>query len=219
MPHASNTAELRPRLRPRRAQKERSAETRVALIEGMLAALAEVGYSRTTTVEITRRAGVTSGALQHHFGSKEDLILAVLDYQFGEVRARLETYADQLSAKRAKSRHARDEWRGFIRVLAEIFGEQRYLAVWEIMLGTRAEPRLHSAVLQHRVKSLSILEDMWLRVFARMNGNRRRISDLMHFTLATLRGFVFYSAIEPDPAFFARQLALLESFLADAVDA
>ncbi|MBI3708813.1 MAG: TetR/AcrR family transcriptional regulator [Proteobacteria bacterium] len=218
MPEAARVAE-RPRLRPRRAQKDRSAETRVALIEGALGALAEVGYARTTTAEITRRAGVTTGALQHHFGSKEDLILAVLDYQFAEVVARLEAFASQLSVKQPKTSQIHQDWRGFIKVLSQIFGEARYLAIWEVMLGTRADSHLHAAVLQHRVKSLAVLEELWIRVFGRLSSNRRRVADLMHFTLAMMRGFVFYSAIEPDPAFFQRQLTLLESFIASALNA
>jgi AcrR family transcriptional regulator len=202
------------RNRPRRTQKERSAETRTALIEAMMAALADVGYSRTTTAEITGRAGLTTGALQHHFRSKEDLILAVLDHQFEEVRDELEVFAEKYAGKAGR---LRNEWRSLIQVLSNIFGGPRYLAVWEIILGTRGDKELHAAVLQHRVKSLAILEKLWFRVFGQIDGNDRHISDLMHFTLATLRGFVFYSAIEPDPAFFERQHRLLENFLASAV--
>ena len=38
--------------------------------------IAELGFQRTTAQEITRRAGVTWGAVQHHFGDKDGILLA-----------------------------------------------------------------------------------------------------------------------------------------------
>lgn len=58
----------------RRTQAQRRAETRAALLEATVDCLAEVGYAATTTRRIAERAGVTPGALQHHFASKAELI-------------------------------------------------------------------------------------------------------------------------------------------------
>ena len=44
----------------------------------MLECIAEQGFQRATASEITRRAGVTWGAVQHHFGGKDGLFEAVL---------------------------------------------------------------------------------------------------------------------------------------------
>ena len=67
-----------PQPRVRRSNETRSAEMRAALIEAAIQSLCAIGYSKTTTHEICRRAGATSGAIQHHFGSKDELILATL---------------------------------------------------------------------------------------------------------------------------------------------
>lgn len=60
--------------KPRRTQAERRAATRTALLDAAVECLAEEGYANTTTRRIAERAGVTPGALQHHFASRAELL-------------------------------------------------------------------------------------------------------------------------------------------------
>ncbi len=57
---------------------EQRTMTIAKLVEISRALFAELGYAQTPTEEIVRRAGVTRGALYHHFGSKEGLFHAVV---------------------------------------------------------------------------------------------------------------------------------------------
>ena len=65
--------------RPRRTQRERAEATRSALIEAARTLFAERGYDGVGTEEIVRAAGVTRGALYHHFGGKAELLEAVYE--------------------------------------------------------------------------------------------------------------------------------------------
>jgi AcrR family transcriptional regulator len=62
-----------------RTKGEQRAATTRRLIEVAREFFAKNGYAQTATEEIVRTAGVTRGALYHHFGSKEGLFVAVLD--------------------------------------------------------------------------------------------------------------------------------------------
>jgi AcrR family transcriptional regulator len=88
-------AKLEP-VRPARTQQQRREETRRALLDAAVESLIEVGFTRTTTLEVQRRAGVSRGALLHHFPSKAELLVAAVDH-LAEMRAReLKAFAAQL---------------------------------------------------------------------------------------------------------------------------
>lgn len=60
-------------------QADRRAATRSALVRAARALFAERGYGGTGTPEIVAAAGVTRGALYHHFADKIDLFRAVIE--------------------------------------------------------------------------------------------------------------------------------------------
>jgi AcrR family transcriptional regulator len=73
---------------------EQRDETRRRLIQESRRLFAEVGYGGVGLAEIVRAAGVTKGALYHHFGGKVDLFRAVLAEVQEEVAARVVAAAE-----------------------------------------------------------------------------------------------------------------------------
>jgi AcrR family transcriptional regulator len=81
----------------RRTQAERRAATRRALLDAARSLFAEKGYHGTAAEEIVQRAGLTRGALYHHFEGKKDLFRAVVDEMESEIDEEIE------AAERAQS--------------------------------------------------------------------------------------------------------------------
>ena len=67
--------------------QQRAKDTRLSVIEGAAHVFAEVGYGNASLSDITKRAGVTKGALYFHFTSKRELALAVIQEQHALVLA------------------------------------------------------------------------------------------------------------------------------------
>jgi AcrR family transcriptional regulator len=58
----------------------RSALTREKLLNATIECLYELGYDRTSTVLVTKRANVSRGAMLHQFPSKADLMMATSEF-------------------------------------------------------------------------------------------------------------------------------------------
>jgi AcrR family transcriptional regulator len=73
----------------RRTQAERAADTRETLIAAARALFANPGFAGVALETIVREAGVTRGALYHHFADKTELFAAVFEQVEGEMAARM----------------------------------------------------------------------------------------------------------------------------------
>ncbi|WP_280297826.1 TetR/AcrR family transcriptional regulator [Nocardia neocaledoniensis] len=70
----------------RRSQEDRSRTTRAALERAGRDLFAERGFAGTSAEQLVAAAGVTRGALHHHYGDKRGLFLAVLEQVETEAR-------------------------------------------------------------------------------------------------------------------------------------
>lgn len=116
--------------RERKTQADRSADMRARLVEATIASLVENGHARTTAVEVCRRAGVTRGALHHHFSDLPDLLAAAM----------IDTYERHfLSPAPQRSFTSLDDW---IEQAWERICQPEFKAVIEVWLAARNVPSL-----------------------------------------------------------------------------
>ena len=73
----------------REPQQDRSRATRARLLESAIDCLAERGWSASTVAVVAAHAGVSRGAAQHHFPTREALFTAALEHVTRERGAEL----------------------------------------------------------------------------------------------------------------------------------
>ncbi|MGK4585090.1 TetR/AcrR family transcriptional regulator [Kitasatospora sp. HPMI-4] len=80
----------------RAPQQSRSRATRRRLLEAAVECLAELGWNGSTVAVVAERAGVTRGAAQHHFPTREDLFTAAVEHVTAERLSAVRAHADEL---------------------------------------------------------------------------------------------------------------------------
>ena len=128
--------------RPRRTQAERRESTRSALVAATVGCLVERGWSGTTTAEVQSRAGVSRGALTHHFSSKAELLLAALD----DLYARM---VDDVCARSGGLPSGEARLRPALELLWSTYEGPLFTASMELWAASRVDDELRGAVLEH----------------------------------------------------------------------
>ncbi len=118
-------------------QAQKSASTRLQIVESALRCVVDLGYSCTTTTVIAEKAGLSRGAMLHHFPSKIDIVRAAVEH----------LHAKRLKAfRRAIDKLPRDETR--VRRALEAYFEHvkhpMYVAFLELWVASRTDPELQS---------------------------------------------------------------------------
>ncbi|MET9399236.1 TetR/AcrR family transcriptional regulator [Kitasatospora sp. NPDC002965] len=80
----------------RAPQQDRSRATRARLLAAAVDCLAELGWNGSTVAVVAERAGVSRGAAQHHFPTREDLFTAAVEHVTAERLAAVRAHADEL---------------------------------------------------------------------------------------------------------------------------
>lgn len=99
----------------RRTQQERTAAARDNLIRATQDCLSTLGFARTTVSEICKRAGVSSGALLHHFPSKNALIVTA------SIQRQIELIDDTVRRAQIGQGTIRDEAHEMRQLMAQTF--------------------------------------------------------------------------------------------------
>jgi AcrR family transcriptional regulator len=120
---------------PRRSQEERSNATQVKILSATTEILFTEGYAAATTQRIASRAGVSRGAMLHHFPAKVDLMLAAL-------RSAQEADAVYLREQLERIERPFDRITALPELTWKVLSGPSGIAVLEIMMASRSDPDL-----------------------------------------------------------------------------
>jgi AcrR family transcriptional regulator len=186
-----------PKFAPRRTQAERSETTRKQLLDAATKLIRQKGFGGLRTIEVARIAGVSRGALMHHFPSKHALVVAVLTY-VNEV-----TFAQ--STRRAQlARSSSDPIAEIIKDAQDFFLGDYFFIELAIAMSDDSTRRLRRETHQFTRQTRFSIEAAWLDTLVSSGIPRQLASDILSLTMSAVRGFSVRLLIENDPEQFTR---------------
>lgn len=191
----------------RRSQEERSSETRLKLIDATLDVLHERGYARTTTADIADLAGVSRGALNHHFESKDDLVAQAASRM-------LRRSTDEISALAGDVKSGVLGLDAFLDRLWVMFQGQLFFVTLEYVTEARHNPWLHGKLVPLVKDFHAALDAIWHRFFEGSGLSTSEVEATLNATLCLIRGMGVQSVLRQDPRYFEALLAMLKRDLA-----
>jgi AcrR family transcriptional regulator len=119
----------------RQPQQDRSRATRQRLLEASIQCMAELGWAGTTVALVAERAGVSRGAAQHHFPTREDLVAGLIGHM-SEVRT------DEIDAARTSLQNGRRRTEAVLTVLVNLYNGPLFRAALHLWVAAAADEAL-----------------------------------------------------------------------------
>jgi AcrR family transcriptional regulator len=193
---------------------------RSRVIEAAVMCILERGFYRASSNEIARRAGVSWGVIQHYFGTREALMLAVLQ----DGSRRFEAIVENVDIVGDTVQERIDQ---LIDILSEHYGQPEYLAYLQILLNMEHDPRT-SADVRETMRDVAERSNTHVRrLLKEALGSATGVPDLVTTLFLAVRGFLLsqqlldtmaYDSVAPQRDRVARQRRLLAAALAPYVE-
>jgi len=194
--------------RGRRTQADRSAATRARILDAVVETIDAVGFVRTTSQRIARGAGVSVGAVQHHFPAKDDILAAVLERSLDSLFAKFEgvSLADASLEDRVGV---------FVERAWLHYGSAAFRSTLEILLNFRnaaAEGGEVAATLPILASARGATR-LWGEVFANVDLSARQQREIRQFAFASLSGLAMTQRLQVGERGMRPQIELLKTAL------
>jgi len=176
--------------RVRRSQEQRSAETRERLIVAAIECIERVGYVEATTALIAQHANVSRGALQHHFATKSDLIVAVIDRVSEELNLQFDVAS--LAAAPLEERVA-----AIVDRYWDVFMGASFRAVLGISLSIAGEPALAARLAASLDAARQSYDVVWRELFRDAGRSDAELSAIRRVVMSAARGFGVLKMLQP----------------------
>ncbi|MEM1111248.1 MAG: TetR/AcrR family transcriptional regulator [Pseudomonadota bacterium] len=170
-------------------QAAKSKATQDAILRAVIGLINEEGFAAASSTRIAKRAGVTWGAVQHHFGSKEDILEEVLQLSHSK-------FHETLSAKRFTTGSADGRVSKYIDAAWQHYQGEEYMATLEILLATRGHGKDYHdlSISSSRAQHLALGR----RIFHDSKASDKKLGEAIYIVHCMLTGILVEMALEPD---------------------
>ncbi len=145
-------------------QAQKSAMTRDRILDAAISCFINLGYTNVTTAKVAQAAGVSRGAMLHHFPSKTELIQAAVEYLHDKL---IEDYTARVSSIPAALK-GRERRRAGVEAYWEHLTGDLFVVYHELCTASRSDPELRAilessqqAFEQHVRESNEALFEEW----------------------------------------------------------
>ena len=202
MPDASPPKTPAPGRAPRRTHAERSQSTQQHLIATAIQVIQDRSYESASIFEVAKSAGVTPGAVQHHFESKANLMMHVLSQLIADKDREGSLWPEPGLPLAERARH-------FVHAAWQMsYGQPRFVAAWNIYLGSRTQPELLDHIADQRAALNARLRDGFLKAFPELDA-QPDAAVFVAMVFSTLRGLGLLEIFRPADEPIEAQLACL----------
>jgi AcrR family transcriptional regulator len=209
-PHATVGAPDAPTGRRVGLRDVQAKKTRTRVLESAVSCIDELGIARASSNEIARRAGTTWGAIQHHFGSREDLLLSVIESNFTELESNVRNagFVGGTTLERVQA---------LADLLWDYCSDIRFRVSIEILLDLRRNPAGSELVAQRLSDANRSMGAMWdeICVHALDLPSDPTIARIL---FGAARGFALTRHMNAWNNSFTQERALLVQLLAGAIE-
>jgi AcrR family transcriptional regulator len=157
--------------------------TRRKVLDAVVESVLDVGYYKASSNEIARRAGVTWGAIQHLFGSREALMLDVLDDGWQRLHAAVANAQITGTTLEARLREVLD-------VLASYYEQPSYVVQVQILLDLSKNPATSAETRAAIARHGQELAQAWQPLFAKALGDAAVYPEFSTYAFTALRGYL-----------------------------
>lgn len=183
----------------RRSQKERSAETSARLMSATIDLLHDRGLARTSTPEIARHAGVSRGALTHHFAGREAIISASVAHLLGKTTRDLHRFAEDFVARGGSSDEIVDYiWR--------MMSDRLFYVTMEFLPEARHNPDFKADLVPVVKEFHAGLDAVWTALAARTGVDPDHTRIVMNATMCLVRGMIAQTVLRSDAGYYEEML-------------
>jgi AcrR family transcriptional regulator len=193
----------------RNAQRD---QTRLRILEALVESLIDVGYAKTTTVEVQRRADVSRGALLHHFPTRDELFEEAVRFLVGVNERAVREALVQMPEELLPLDRA-------IGALAQALRQPAYAAELELWMAARTDSDLRAVLRKAERRARRDLNRVVAELFGEPWSTAPRFPLVSELTITLLRGLATSRALRADSARESALIAQWTQFVRELLDA